>query len=53
MQPPVNTAFDPGGELKPAYTKRLEKVIAAADRLGMVVSPGFPENATSGWTRNP
>ena len=41
MQPPVNTAFDPEGALQPAYTKRLEKVIAAADRLGMVVIAGL------------
>ena len=40
-QPHVNTAFDPPGTLKPAYAKRLEKVIAAADRLGMVAIVGL------------
>ena len=41
MQPPVNTAFEPEGALKRAYAQRLEKVIAAADRLGMVVIVGL------------
>lgn len=41
MQPHYNSGFDPQGALKPAYAKRLEKVLAAADRLGMVVIVGF------------
>ncbi len=41
MQPHVNTAFDRQGTLKPAYARRLEKVIAAADRLGMVAIVGL------------
>ena len=41
MQPHNNSGFDPEGNLKPAYAQRLEKVIAAADRLGMVVIVGF------------
>jgi hypothetical protein len=40
-QPEDNTAFDPQGALKPAYARRLEKVIAAADRAGMVVIVGL------------
>ncbi|MCL4401233.1 MAG: hypothetical protein M1436_01025, partial [Acidobacteria bacterium] len=40
-QPHDNSGFDPEGNLKPAYAKRLEKVIAAADRLGMVAIVGF------------
>jgi hypothetical protein len=40
-QPHLNSAFEPQGALKPAYAKRLEKVIAAADRLGMVVIVGL------------
>ena len=41
MQPHYNSGFDPEGKLKPAYAHRLEKVIAAADRLGMVAIVGF------------
>ncbi len=41
MQPHYNSAFDPEGGLRPAYGKRLEKVLDAADRLGMVVIVGF------------
>jgi hypothetical protein len=41
MQPHYNSGFDPEGNLKPAYAKRLEKVLAAADRLGMIVIVGF------------
>src|ERR1035441_8383283 len=36
-QPHNNSAFDSQGELKPAYATRLAKVLAEADRLGMVV----------------
>jgi hypothetical protein len=41
MQPHYNSGFDPEGKLKPEYAKRLEKVIAAADPLGMVTIVGF------------
>lgn len=41
VQPHSNSGFDPEGKLLPAYARRLEKVIAAADRLGMVVIVGF------------
>ncbi len=41
MQPHNNSGFDPDGNLKPAYAKRLESVIAAADKLGMVAVVGF------------
>ncbi len=41
MQPHHNSGFDAAGNLKPAYGKRLEQVLAAADRLGMVVIAGF------------
>ncbi len=40
-QPHLNSGFDPEGNLKPAYAKRMERIIAAADRLGMVVIAGF------------
>lgn len=33
----VNSAFKPDGSLKPAYFKRLERILAAADAVGMVV----------------
>jgi hypothetical protein len=33
----VNSAFRPDGSLKPAYLDRLRRVLAAADRAGMVV----------------
>lgn len=37
VQPWLNTAFDPKGALKPAYLDRLRRLLAAADRAGMVV----------------
>lgn len=40
-QPQVNSGFDRRGNLKPAYASRLGRVIAAADRLHMVVIVGF------------
>jgi hypothetical protein len=40
-QPWENSAFDAAGELRPAYTARLERVLAEADRLGMVVIVGY------------
>jgi len=41
LQPQNNSGFDPQGNLKPAYAGRLRRVIAEADRLGMVVIVGF------------
>ena len=38
---PHNNSIDPNGSLKPAYAGRLRRVIAEADRLGMVVIVGF------------
>ena len=40
-QPNDNSAFDSQGELKPAYATRLAKVLAEADRLGMVAIVGL------------
>lgn len=40
-QPQANSGFDHRGNLKPAYASRLRRVIAAADRLHMVVIVGF------------
>lgn len=33
----INTAFTPAGELKPAYCRRLWRILQTADALGMVV----------------
>jgi len=41
VQPWLNTAIDPEGNLKPDYMDRLRRVIAAADDLGMVVIVGY------------
>ncbi len=41
MQPHHNSGFDAQGTLKPAYAKRMQKVLEAADRLGMVAIVGF------------
>ncbi|HYW43319.1 MAG TPA: hypothetical protein VE959_10720 [Bryobacteraceae bacterium] len=41
LQPHNNSGFDPQGNLKPAYADRLRRVIAEADRLGMVAIVGF------------
>ena len=40
-QPHDNSGFDAEGNLKPAYAKRLQNIIAAADRNGMVVIVGL------------
>jgi hypothetical protein len=40
-QPQWNSGFDPKGNLKPAYAKRLQRVIEEADKLGMVVIVGY------------
>ncbi len=37
----VNSAFDPKGELRPAYLDRLERILTRADELGMVVILGY------------
>lgn len=37
----VNSAFDEKGELRPAYTKRLERILDKADELNMVVMLGY------------
>ena len=36
-----NNGFTPEGELKPAYADRIERVLACADELGMVVIVGL------------
>lgn len=41
LQPHNNSGFDRTGNLKRAYADRLRRVIAEADRLGMVVIVGF------------
>jgi hypothetical protein len=41
MQPHVNTGFNARGELQEPYQRRLQKVLAEADRLGMVVIVGL------------
>jgi hypothetical protein len=40
QQPWVNSAIAADGSLKPAYLNRLSQILAAADRLGMVVILG-------------
>jgi len=40
-QPWHNSAFTPGGSLKPAYLKRMKKILGEADRLGMAVIVGY------------
>lgn len=40
-QPWHNSAFQADGTLRPDYLSRLERVIAAADQLGMVVIVGY------------
>ena len=37
VQPWVNSAIDPDGELKPAHMDRLRRLLEAADKLGMIV----------------
>ncbi|SDG94692.1 hypothetical protein [Pelagibacterium luteolum] len=41
VQPWLNTAIDPKGNLKPKHMARLHKVLAAADALGMVAIVGY------------
>jgi len=41
VQPWLNTAIDPAGELKPKYMDRLQRLLAAADAAGIVVIVGF------------
>jgi hypothetical protein len=40
-QPWENTALDPEGNLRPAYTARLARVLARADELGMIAIVGY------------
>lgn len=40
-QPWENNAFEPDGKLRPAYVKRMERIIDKADKLGMVVNLGI------------
>lgn len=40
-QPWVNVAFEPDGQLKPAYAKRMARAVAALDRLGMIACVSF------------
>jgi hypothetical protein len=37
----INSTFDEKGNLRPAYLKRLEKILDKADKLGMVVILGY------------
>ncbi len=41
QQPWINSAFRPDGSLLPEYLARLERIIAFADELGMVVVLGY------------
>ncbi|MBN1987294.1 MAG: hypothetical protein JW761_13370 [Prolixibacteraceae bacterium] len=40
-QPWENNAFDPDGTLRPAFAKRMERIVKTADELGMVVILGI------------
>ncbi len=40
-QPWENNAFEPDGTLRPAFAKRMDRVIVEADKLGMVVILGI------------
>ena len=40
-QPWENTAFDPAGNLRPDYRRRLERILDRADELGMAVILGL------------
>jgi hypothetical protein len=40
-QPWENTAIDPDGTLRPAYTERLAKILDRADELGMIAIVGY------------
>lgn len=37
----INSAFDPKGNLRPEYMKRLERITKRADELGMVIILGY------------
>lgn len=41
QQPWINTAFDETGALRPAYMKRLKRILNKANQLGMVVNLGL------------
>jgi hypothetical protein len=40
-QPWENNAFEPDGTLRPAYVKRMERIVDKANQLGMVVNLGI------------
>ena len=40
-QPWENSAFDPNGDLRPAYMARLKRILDRADSLGMVAIVGY------------
>jgi len=40
-QPWENNAFEPNGDIRPAYFKRMEQIVKQADQLGMVVILGL------------
>jgi len=40
-QPWVNSSFETGGRLRPAYMSRLERILDRADELGMIAIVGF------------
>lgn len=40
-QPWINSAFKPDGSLRPAFIERLDRILKAADDLGMVVIVGY------------
>ena len=40
-QPWENSAFDPDGNLRPAYMSRLARILDRADELGMVAIVGY------------
>ena len=41
QQPWENSAFDPDGNLRPAYMNRVARILERADQLGMVVILGY------------
>jgi hypothetical protein len=51
-QPWENTAIDPEGNLRPAYTARLARVLARADELGMVAIVGYFYFGQDGRVKN-
>lgn len=41
MQPWENNVFEPNGDLRPDFAKRMDRIIVEADKLGMVVILGI------------